>query len=202
MRFTEIICEDELESSMHVIDDHSKNIHKVVDYIKHRCQQYLNMINPKTDILYRGIDYQYKYNAIDINGNRKDRLPMDSPTELHHNVDSMLHDQGFIARRSNSWFGTGKKKTAMIYGKVYVAFPTDGFHYTWSNVVSDLFTYYQENRTKESIDSFVQRIGDSYEGDNVSLKRAIRSNHEIMFTSPRVILVKDEFYNQEIINYL
>jgi len=197
MRFNEIISEDSFESSIIIIDDNSKDVQKVSDYIRHKCQQYLSMINPKTDILYRGIENRSHYHAIDITGERKNRSPIDSSTELHNKIDDMLYEQGFVARRSNSWFGTGNFMTAGVYGKVYVAFPTDGFHYTWSDTVSDLFTYYQEHRTK-GIDWVVNSIKDSYESDNNSIKNAIQSKNEIMFTSPRVILVEDTFYQDEV----
>jgi len=182
------------------IDESS--ISKVVDAINEKCSQFLGMVDPVNDVLYRGFDRKSTHSsplAFYFDGKRENRKPLSTPNAFHQKVIKMINSAGLVANRDNGWFATGDRNEAYGYGEVYVVFPKNGFHYTWSRYIGDLYADYDEaSMTDERMDAFMEKIKASYEGDNGTLKEAIHSGNEIMFTSDTVIMVNPDFYHKYI----
>jgi len=193
------------ESSVKPIALNENEDDKVADAIRDNCSQYLNMIDPLKHVLFRGIKLRDTFPAFSVTGTRENRTAIDIPRDLHNQFIEIIKTKGLTANRDNSWFGTGEVDQADYYGEVYVAFPTDGFHYTWSPEISDLFGFISDyiygddkQETDFAMEEARQIARKSYRGDDGSLAKAIESGYEIMFTSPRVILVEDTFYSNSV----
>lgn len=79
------------------------------------------------------------------------RRPKDTHETVHDQINAVLDNYGFKARRDNSIFTTSKEKDARSYGQnVSMIFPVDGFDFLWSTVYPDLF---------EGVLSAVQNLG-------------------------------------------
>lgn len=114
--------EDDLERYMKAI---VKNCKTVVSACK------------RTDmLLYRGT----KETAPAFYGKPFDeRYAKDSNRNLSDAFNSALADAGVIARRDNSMFTTTNKSFAQGFGhNLYIIFPRDPMHFTWSDKIKDL----------------------------------------------------------------
>ena len=66
-----------------------------------------------------------------------DRLPKDTPMELHLAIDQTFNDIFGWRARSHSIFVTGRKLQASNYGNVYVILPIGNYRYVWNPSVYD-----------------------------------------------------------------
>lgn len=97
-------------------------------------------------LLFRGMSYR---GGNFIEGSSPvGRKPKDTAPLVHRQVNKIMKKYGFVARRDNSLFTTSKYSHASGYGNVvYMIFPKDGFHFTWSPEYADwynnLFEHYK-----------------------------------------------------------
>ena len=126
------------------IDAGSKNdvdgMQEVLYLITANCTQSLHAMTKANNFLYRGS----KSAPAEIfhGASRQDRTPLTSTKEFHNNINSALTLAGFKANRSNSIFCTGSMMDAVSYGgskNIYLIFPIDGFNFTWSPKITDLY---------------------------------------------------------------
>jgi len=186
---------EDLDSSLNPIAMNQADAGKVVEKIKKECGQYLGMIDPKKHHLFRGLKLRNYFDAMEIPGTRENRKALDTSNDVNNVVIKAINENGLVANRNNSWFSTGDIDRADFYGTVYVAFPTDGFHYTWSSDIDDLYSFSLQNAEDGlPINKIYELAKRSYQGDDGSLSKAIEFGHEIMFTSPKVILVDEKFH--------
>lgn len=166
--------------------------------IQANCKQALSAMTSANRFLYRGT--RGAPSEVFHGASRQDRNPSSSTKEFQENIDSALSMAGFKALRSNSIFCSGDIMEAVGYGgnkNLYMIFPIDGFQYTWSPKIRDLFvdeynlwgddpgafdkrtTFYREpNAPDELKKEFLQRVG--YK--NTDLDAAIVSGREIMIS--------------------
>lgn len=190
---------EDLDNTQNPIAMNQSDADKVIFKIKKECSQYLGMINPQKHQLFRGLKLRNYFDAMEIPGTRENRKALDTPKDINNIVIKAIKESGLVANRNNSWFATGSSEQADFYGKVYVAFPTDGFHYTWSPNIDDLYGMVMQitEDGKNPVDE-IEGLAYTYQGDDGSLADAIEFGYEIMFTSPKVILIQDEFYRDYI----
>jgi len=89
--------------------------------------------------LYRGSrDHGVAYMGRSTNKRRAS----DTPDFVQDNLNQLFLKAGYKAVRGNSIFTSGNENVAADYGDVYIIFPVDGFNFTWSSKIADLFSYY------------------------------------------------------------
>lgn len=104
--------------------------------IETQCSQALSIFKSEKKFLYRGIR-NTPYDAF-VGKPRQDRKPKDSSVGQQERLDTALASAGFKALRKNSIFATSVGSRAAMYGQVFLVFPKNGFHFTWSTRFDDL----------------------------------------------------------------
>jgi hypothetical protein len=112
--------------------------------IKRDCKEFLSACRQAKEVLWRGISF--KSTTGDANHadafvgkpreGRKSLSGKDTSQEL---FDKYMQKWGFKALRSNSIFTSSREGFADGYGALYYICPKDGFSFTWSPVVTDLY---------------------------------------------------------------
>lgn len=112
-------------------DQTNPELEKIAGLIKTNCSDILSIYKDTGNILYRGfIDlYQPFFKALP----RENRKSRDGDINIHNIINNYLKEQGFEARRDNSFFCISKMKEAKEYGEAYLVFPKNDFKYTWLN---------------------------------------------------------------------
>lgn len=113
-----------------------KEIEIYFSEIKKNCKQICNIYANSGKFLYSGKKSSDDFIVLNEISNRK---PKDTSNEIQNLFDEILTELGFVARRSNSLFTTGNQAEAKRYGNIYIVFPYDDFHFTWSPKVRDLY---------------------------------------------------------------
>jgi hypothetical protein len=153
---------------------------KVKDGIVNKA---FNLFKPKSDLdIYMGKP-------------REDRKPMSLQSGVQKAIDIVFQQKGFTALRSNSIFCTSKYAQARLYGRVYVIYPKNGFSFTWSPAVSDLYSSIAfkirerslEFKSKPKVlEQFISEYIESKNYKNTDFEAALQSRNEVM--------VSGEFY--------
>lgn len=113
-----------------------KEIEIYFSVIKEECTQICNIYSIEKKFLYSGKKNNEDFIILNEISNRK---PKDTNENVQNLFDEIFTELGFIAKRSNSLFTTGNIAEAKKYGSVYVVFPYDNFHFTWSKKIRDLY---------------------------------------------------------------
>ena len=165
--------------------------------IMRNCRQIVQLYISQTDaFFYRGAkrsDSSYKSVTID------DRKPRDTDRFTHDRMTTAMKETGLKAHRGNSIFVTSKFDIARGYaeeprpnkpkeGKVYMIFPVDGFAYSWSPKVYDLYGAMLDGRIDLELDdtyggsdadNFIRQVKKlGYK--STDLEKALRLNCEVM----------------------
>lgn len=107
------------------------------------CSEAIIAVKAANNFFYRG--HINKAPDIFIEQPRSDRRSLSTPKHISNYIDKWFEENGFDVRRSNSSFVTGSKGLATTYqrwmdkGSLAIVFPTDGFKFSWSPKVRDLF---------------------------------------------------------------
>jgi len=160
---------------------------RVATYIEQHCSDILSVYQNINRFLYRGIDGA---TAPLIFGETPTNRPAkDTPCDIHERINNIFRESNFIARRDNSIFCTSRKDRARDYGRLYVIFPMNGFNYTWSTEIEDMYEdcYYADQKFSQdeflnllfnhSSAAFIKRYGFV---QNEGISAALESNHEIL----------------------
>jgi hypothetical protein len=116
------------------------SIEKAVPLIRKHCGQFL--IEARGLPLYRGwgeSNLDFFVNSPPIN-----RQPRDTKIEFHNLFVRAFKNAGFAANRNNSFHCTGNAELAKQYtesSSIYYVFPLDGYKFTWSPTIIDLYMY-------------------------------------------------------------
>jgi hypothetical protein len=105
-----------------------------------QCSESIIAMKEAKGFLYRGLNANAD---IFIGRPRENRKAKDTSAPLHREMDKLFSAAGFTALRSNSIFCSGDINTADTYGDLYIIFPINGFSFTWSPIVDDLYQYFQ-----------------------------------------------------------
>lgn len=164
---------------------HEKIINEYVDFIYENCQQFLK----ESEFIpaYRGMTVPGdKHYAGFHEWRERTRRPKDIPYVVHDAVNYQLDELGFKARRDNSIFISGSKSIAVHYGPPYLIFPLDGYSYTWSPDVHDLYDLYPFAQLDLKHNAIQQALNDipNFRFLNTNLSEALNSKNEIYLYSP------------------
>ena len=98
--------------------------------------------------VYRGMWGKKDFDKIKV---RKDRRPLDTPLDVHNELDNIFKKHFGWKARSGGLLATGDRRVAGTYGEAYKIFPIGRFRFIWSNKVHDLYGRYVEFMTKEGL---------------------------------------------------
>ncbi len=166
---------------------HELDLTNAILLIKNKCSEFLP-IYKKYGPLYRGIPYFSTNFDIFIAETPINRIALSMPKTIQKIIDSKLEESGFTALRSNSIFCSGSNSFASLYGKLsngknYIIFPLNGFSFTYSEKIYDLFLYYSRNisfpadlHNNISSKEFVSK----YKYTNKNLGTGIKCGNEIL----------------------
>jgi len=164
------------------------------------CSEYIKEARKSKNFLYRGVD-KYIDNWVKITP-RKDRVPKDTPQEIHKYVDDYLNKTFGWRGRSEGVF-VDNYSAASIYGTPHIFLPSNGFKYIWSTEIYDLTIFCEEIRLIEKYGRKYEVIDDNWKDKlseymdtytNSNLLRAInKSDNEIMFKCSHYYLVNPKY---------
>ena len=105
--------------------------------------EFLTMVKKQKKMLYRGLSVWYPENKAHIVANKnKDRIPKDTPIEIHNGLNKMFNKKfGWNVR--NGIFTVSSIHTATYYGVPHCFFPIGNYEYVSSNKIGDLFNSQQ-----------------------------------------------------------
>lgn len=111
-------------------------LEKLIIGIQKNCKTVLAAMKKTNLVLYRGT----KESAPAFYGKPfENRQSKDSYSHISAAFNNAMKEAGAIARRDNSIFCTTKKSFADMFGhQIYIVFPRDPMHFTWSDAHKDL----------------------------------------------------------------
>lgn len=191
---------DEIEPGEKNEITHEKLEHYYV-LIETNCSEVLEAIKWAGSFLYRGTK---KGTLPAYHGrSRNNRRTAATLPDYQVEIDKQFLANGFTAIRSNSIYCTGFIKQANIYtgregdnGAIYMVFPLNGFSFTWSPKVQDLFS---DMRRDMAID---ERFVPYYEYQDTNLPAAIASDNEIMIHGEYYAFKYESYYEPFAERYL
>ena len=120
-----------------------------------QCSESIAACREAGDFLYRGISLLNAEYDIFLGRPRKNRRATDTSIELQQEWDKLFTAAGFSALRSNSIFCAGGIDTAVSYGSAYIIFPINGFSFTWSPKIYDLYNHMQQHDINTPQDLYI-----------------------------------------------
>lgn len=154
------------------------------------------------NVLYRGFRPSSVGDRTLFKGNpRNNRKTMSINSGIQTVIDDALSKCGFTALRSNSLFCTSDFSDADSYGKPYIIFPKNGFKFTWSPEIADLFLDLSRTYHVADVNDLISIVGstdpraivDHFKFTNQMFIQAIRSHNEI--------LISGEYYAVSVEDY-
>ena len=82
---------------------------------------------------------------------RKNRKPLDTPIDVHKELDAIFKKHFGWKSRSEGLLATGDKTVAGSYGVPFQIFPIGKFRFVWSKNVHDLYGRYVEFMSKQGL---------------------------------------------------
>jgi len=113
---------------------------KYEDQIIEECYTFLKMVKKDGyNFLYSG---RRSNEIIEKKEIRKNRIPSDTPKEIHNIVDELFYKSHGVKARSQSLFTYPNDAFVGYYGKPYYVFPAGkNYKLVWNDDVGDLFGY-------------------------------------------------------------
>ena len=147
--------------------------------IERDCSQ-LWLKESEGKLVYRGV--RSPPGVFSVMTTRDDRKPRDTPSELHNTIVHVFNNLGFSANRNNSIFVKGKTHGLKDYGDVICnVFPIGDFSYTWSNVIDDLYEYFDSYATNDSNIDWVKK--GIFKPKSITKYKNLMRNRKIKFMS-------------------
>jgi GNAT superfamily N-acetyltransferase len=185
-----------------IVEEIEQPENSLENYIKTNCTQILNIYKQLNMILYRGIKTTQDYFKAQSPINRP---PRDTDEKNQIMIDDKLESSGFKALRRNSIFTSSFKMGVEYYGEIYVIFPEDGFDFTWSSLIADLYQEYTdinskfyEDFTDDLINMSNNRFIYTFAFQKSNIVGAIKSGYEILIHGKYVAIKYDYFIQNNI----
>lgn len=192
-------------------DPHTDQLLKIWKDIQVQCSSILSFYK---DIKSKGHNpYQYFFRGTSGHSHHPvgykgrsvtDRNPKDTDLALHNKVVAWMKESGALAHRDNSIFVTSDQEQATEYGRPYIIFPFNGFRFTWSRNLKDMYEQLANNNDAKQkilsldIDSIsdVKWFDEFFDFDNTDLEGAFYEEHEVM--------ISGEYYaiNSSLVEYV
>jgi hypothetical protein len=116
------------------------------------CSESIAAMREAKSFLYRGT---YGAHDIFLGRPRENRKTTDTSPTLQKEWDKIYTSAGFTALRSNSIFCSADIHVADSYGHSYIIFPINGFSFTWSPKIYDLYNHMQQHDINRPADLYV-----------------------------------------------
>lgn len=170
-----------------------------VDTVRVRCKPWLNAVkNCKMKYIKRG--YKPK-DLVELKNVRTERVPRDTPREIHTAIDVEFFKKFGWKARSESLFCFPPKISGGYGTENGLVFPVGNFKFLWAPEIRDFFLWYNKNYkppgVKGSIEEFdyrkkwAWRVVEFY--TNKNLCEALNSLCEIMIYCEKYIIIKKSF---------
>ncbi|MCS7316832.1 MAG: hypothetical protein NZZ41_00720 [Candidatus Dojkabacteria bacterium] len=134
MNIKEILYSREINLSFLSLDE-------ILDILKKDCSEIISIYKRNNKFFYRGEKKDYFFYKKTFPQNRR---PRDTNIKIHNIIEETLSYLGFKARRSNSVFVISEPVVSSSYGRNYIFFPKNGFSFTWSSTIYDLYLDFSE----------------------------------------------------------
>lgn len=152
---------------------------ELVAFIKTHCSDFLSALKQSDEtVLFRGV--KNDGTNLFIGQSRDNREPKDTSEDVSNLFDKNLTKMGFEALRRNSIFTTTEKIFAATYGRVFAVFPINGFSFTWSSELHDMFTDFDDSYEPHLADMSMAQFRKYFKFDNKDLVAALNSGNEIL----------------------
>jgi hypothetical protein len=112
----------------------------IIKILKRDCKPFLNEIKSVGELLYRGTDISSENSIIKKTSRGKDRKPRDMPLEVHK-IFNALFKKKFGWSPRQGVFATTSETIALKYSSPYLFFPIGSYKYLYSNDVTDLYEF-------------------------------------------------------------
>lgn len=119
---------------------YKENLDKILFILKRDCQPFLNDIKGSLRFLYHGSKNLDKNMEIKLIKSKKNRLPKDTPLDLHNLLDNLFKKKFGIKLRSNSLFCSSSDFFVSSYGHPSLIFPVGKYEVYWSKKIIDLYS--------------------------------------------------------------
>lgn len=210
-----------------VIRDNKEQFNEVKSYIETHCQPYLQEIGGLRNALYnkplfRGIAgwIGLKDNPMKTSTVNQNRSPLDTPVNIHTQIDDWFFQKTNIHFRSSSVFCTGSLRHTHDYaqiGETIIIIPKGNYHYCWSPVYRDMYGSLidyakiinphtigsKEKTTKFFIENpahIIKFLSKGHYKIDTGLVTAIDSWHEIMLHCNEVVMVNIKWVEKNMRN--
>lgn len=172
-----------------IVQNKPKNFsdNKLIEFIERNCSDCLKDYRKTHRILYRGL--RRVDDNIFVGTSPINRKSVDLPMLIQNIFDDKFKQLHFDARRSNSIFCVPSAWTANKYGNAYMIFPINGFKFTWSPKVWDLYNYIGglENASKEVVKDTImitksmslKEFQKEFKFINENFSKALKTSNEI-----------------------
>ena len=155
-------------------------------------------LQSKNYYLFRGIGK--KIHEFEVFKTRKDRLPRDTPIEIHNRLDNAFNKKFGWKVRSEGVFVAGDYAEAKYYGYPHIFIPLTPFEYVSSNKIKDLYAHLEtEGYIDDKIatdnyltDEEINKIVNTYK-KNDDIYNIVINNIEVIFKCNQYILI-DPYY--------
>jgi hypothetical protein len=164
-----------------------KRIETFIKLVQRDCSDAWNAYHKNYTLLFRGIKSGSGLRMFHGSA-RLDRRPLSTKKPSQIAIDNALQKCGFVALRSNSIFCTSNLSDAKSYGmggsSAMIIFPKNGFHYTWSPEVGDLYIEIQKLALKpdDLISMPPEQLVEMFGFRSNEFDEALKSGNEIMIT--------------------
>ena len=113
-------------------------VKKAAEFINVHCSDAVEAFLQTDQLLFHG--NRGLKGFIAMGSSPEHRRPKDTNPNTQRLIDYKLREAGFKALRSNSIFATSRYGVTKQYGRTYVLFPLNGFDFTWSNKIQDIWS--------------------------------------------------------------
>jgi len=135
----------------YILEDTKISTEEGLEDIKKNCSEYIRELRSGRNLFVR-LSESYKpidHNKILIIPPKSDRIPIDTPKDVHHVIDNLLKAKFGWKPRSEAlfvWITEQKNPRWNWYSfwkEVRLIFPIDGYKYVYSSMIGDLFLKYE-----------------------------------------------------------
>lgn len=174
----------------YLIED-EKGLAHYIPKIQAECKPFLKDIRNAAGSLFRD-DTKNRNKPIWKKVTRTDRAPLDTPQDIHDELDLWFQDEFGWRARSEGLFCWPLKFTSQWTVNKWLVFPAGKYKYIWSDKVDDLWATlggYGSN-LDTLMDAFQTHFGDSYTDKNI--KQSMKWEGEIMIKCKYSYLARGE----------
>jgi len=146
--------------------DEISKLHGMFNDINKKCQPFLKEFKSSNckNLLFRAVNKKIKlYEEIKP---RQDRLPKDTPLNIHKLLDDKFNENFGWKARSEGVFVSSNMEKIKPYGLPYIFIPIGKYEYLWSPKIEDLYEDLDLavfNKTKFTLNGTnIQRFGNNY----------------------------------------